>query len=66
MVFRESLITCRSENISFLSHLIFIEINVTQVLKVIVHTEPKVMIELHIFIVMNGMLKSLYVQCIMF
>lgn len=41
------------------------DINVTQVLKVIVHTEPKVLIELIIFIVLNGMLKSLYVQYIM-
>lgn len=43
----------------------FMDTNVTQVLKVIVHTEPKVMIELFIFIVLNGMLKSLYVQYIM-
>lgn len=43
----------------------FMKINVTQVLTVIVHTESKVMIELHIFIVLNGMLKSLYVQYVM-
>lgn len=42
------------------------EMNVTQVLKVIVRAEPKVMIELHIFIVLNGMLMSLYVQYVMF
>lgn len=40
------------------------DINVTQVLKV-KHTEPKVLIELIIFIVVNGILKSLYVEYIM-
>lgn len=42
------------------------EMNVTQVLKVIVRAEPKVMIELDIFMVLNGMLMSLYVQYVMF
>lgn len=37
------------------------EVNITQVLKVIVHTEPKVTIELDRFVVLNGMLKSVYV-----
>lgn len=37
------------------------EVNVTWVLRVTVHTEPKVTIELDKFIVLNGMLKSVYV-----
>ena len=37
------------------------EVNVTGVLKVAVHKEPKVTIELDKFIVLNGMLKSVYV-----
>jgi len=35
--------------------------NVTQVLKVIVHTKPKVTAELDGLAVLNGMLKSVYV-----
>lgn len=42
------------------------EVNRTQVLKVTVHTEPKVMIEHDRFVVLNGILKSVSVRCIMF
>lgn len=40
------------------------EVSITQVLKVVLHTKPKVMIELNRCVVLNGMLKSVYVEYI--